>query len=194
MPSEFSIRLRRSACSAAALNALCKACSHLFVDEAHHISANSWQAIREKFKDKRVVQFTATPFRNDKKSLGGKIVYNYTMGEAQRAGYFTNVNLLPVEEYYPDQFKYAKIKPEVKGGKVKIYRSATGDIEPGDWIGLDPKYAQSHSRTKDHKLYEMWVDKDDIRWQGADANEWIYLPKDIVNSEIDFKGTSNNVK
>lgn len=91
-----------SACSAAALNALCKACSHLFVDEAHHISAASWQAIREKFKEKRVVQFTATPFRNDKKSLGGRIVYNYTMGEAQRAGYFTNVNLLPVEEYYPD--------------------------------------------------------------------------------------------
>ncbi|PAA96780.1 DEAD/DEAH box helicase [Serratia fonticola] len=91
-----------SACSEVALNALCQACSHLFVDEAHHISASSWQAIRERFRDKRVVQFTATPFRNDKKSLGGKIIYNYTMGEAQRAGYFTNVNLLPVEEYYSE--------------------------------------------------------------------------------------------
>lgn len=92
-----------SAFSKEALNALCNACSHLFVDEAHHISASSWQAVRERFKNKRVVQFTATPFRNDKKSLGGKIIYNYTMGEAQRAGYFTNVNLLPVEEYYSDQ-------------------------------------------------------------------------------------------
>jgi superfamily II DNA or RNA helicase len=91
-----------AACSETALNSLCNACTHLFVDEAHHISANSWQAIRERFRKKRVVQFTATPFRNDKKFLGGKIVYNYTMGEAQRAGYFTNVNLLPVEEYYPD--------------------------------------------------------------------------------------------
>lgn len=108
-------------------------------------------------------------------------------GDPENAVYTTST-FNEFEEYYPDQFKYAKIKPEVKGGKVKIYRSATGDIEPGDWIGLDPKYAQSHSRTKDHKLYEMWVDKDDIRWQGADANEWIYLPKDIVNSEIDFKG------
>lgn len=91
-----------SAFSEEALNALCSSCSHLFVDEAHHISASSWQAIRERFKNKRVAQFTATPFRNDKKSLGGKIVYNYTMGEAQRAGYFTNVNLLAVEEYYSD--------------------------------------------------------------------------------------------
>lgn len=91
-----------SAFSEEALTALCNACSHLFVDEAHHIPASSWQAVRERFKNKRVVQFTATPFRNDKKSLGGKIIYNYTMGEAQRAGFFTNVNLLAVEEYYSD--------------------------------------------------------------------------------------------
>ena len=91
-----------SASSELALNTLCGSCSHLFVDEAHHISANSWQSIKQRFADKRVVQFTATPFRNDKKSLGGKIIYNYTMGEAQRAGYFTNVNLLAVEEYYAD--------------------------------------------------------------------------------------------
>ncbi|WP_228711425.1 hypothetical protein [Klebsiella pneumoniae] len=29
------------------------------------------------------------------------------MGEAQRAGYFTNVNLLPVEEYYSDLMDHA---------------------------------------------------------------------------------------
>ncbi|MEK0002220.1 DEAD/DEAH box helicase [Escherichia albertii] len=95
------------ASSETALNALCESCSHLFVDEAHHISASSWQTIRKRFKNKRVVQFTATPFRNDKKSLGEKIIYNYTMGEAQRAGYFTNVNLLPVEEYYSDLMDHA---------------------------------------------------------------------------------------
>lgn len=96
-----------SASSELALNALCGSCSHLFVDEAHHISASSWQTIRQRFTKKRVVQFTATPFRNDKKSLGGRIIYNYTMGEAQRAGYFTNVTLLPVEEYYADMMDRA---------------------------------------------------------------------------------------
>jgi len=92
------------------------------------------------------------------------------------------------QEYYPDQLKYAKIVPQIKGNKVKIYRSATGDIEPGDWIGLSKKYAESHGRTPEHKTYEMWVDKEDIRWQGADANEWIYLPKNLVDADIDFKG------
>ncbi len=47
------------------LETICNACSHLFVDEAHHISANTWNGIKEQFVGKRVVQFTATPFRND---------------------------------------------------------------------------------------------------------------------------------
>lgn len=92
-------------------------------------------------------------------------------------------------ENYADQFKYAKIKPIEKGDKVKIFRSATGDIEAGDWVGLDKEYAKSHSRTKEHKLYEMWVDKKDIRWQGDDANEWIYLPKELINADIKYAPT-----
>ena len=102
-----------TACSQAALDEICKLCSHLFVDEAHHISATSWLAVRERFRNKQVIQFTATPFRNDKKSLGGKIIFNYTMGEAQRAGYFTNVNLLPVEEYYADMIDTSIAKAAV---------------------------------------------------------------------------------
>jgi superfamily II DNA or RNA helicase len=63
-------------------------CTHLFIDEAHHVAASTWNNIRENFKDKRVIQFTATPFRNDGKDLGGKIVFNYSLGEAQEDGYF----------------------------------------------------------------------------------------------------------
>ena len=88
-------------------------------------------------------------------------------------------------ELYRDQFKYAGIRPQVSGNKVKIFRSATGEIEAGDWVGLDKAYANSHGRTSNHKLYEMWVDKEDIRWQGDDANEWIYLPKKIIDRAID---------
>lgn len=88
--------------SDSAVVTLCNACSHLFIDEAHHVSAKTWDSIREKFNNKRVLQFTATPFRNDGANLGGKIIYNYTMGEAQAAGYFKSIKLLPVEEYFED--------------------------------------------------------------------------------------------
>lgn len=97
-----------------AVDRLCESCTHLFVDEAHHISAKSWLEVRERFEGKKVIQFTATPFRNDKKALGGRIIYNYTMGEAQRAGFFTHVDLLPVEEYYEDQVDRAIAQTAVR--------------------------------------------------------------------------------
>lgn len=78
---------------------LCGMCGALFVDEAHHISANTWSSVRDRFKNKPVVQFTATPFRNDGKNLGGKITFNYTMGAAQRDGYFKKIELCTISEF-----------------------------------------------------------------------------------------------
>lgn len=97
----------------AAVDALCQKCSHLFVDEAHHVSAKSWSAIRDRFIGRPVIQFTATPFRNDHEALGGRIIFNYTMGEAQRAGYFKTVKLNPIEEFYDDKADEAIAKEAV---------------------------------------------------------------------------------
>nr|HMU04114.1 DEAD/DEAH box helicase family protein [Saprospiraceae bacterium] len=41
----------------------------IFIDEAHHTEATSWNRLRDNFSDKRVIQFTATPFRNDNKKI-----------------------------------------------------------------------------------------------------------------------------
>lgn len=90
-----------------AVDKLCAGITDLFVDEAHHVSASSWTKIRDRFEGKRVVQFTATPFRNDGSSLGGRIIFNFTMGEAQRANYFRNINLIPVEKYYSGEGDHA---------------------------------------------------------------------------------------
>jgi len=68
------------------LNQLCGKCSDLYVDEAHHLSANTWNKIKSKFLDKRIVQFTATPFRQDRKHIGGKIIFNYKLSDAQKDG------------------------------------------------------------------------------------------------------------
>lgn len=67
-------------------------CSHLFVDEAHHVSASTWRAVRDEFDGKPIVQFTATPFREDGRHLGGRIAYRFPLREAQRDGYFTTID------------------------------------------------------------------------------------------------------
>ncbi|PEC99030.1 helicase [Bacillus thuringiensis] len=78
---------------------LSKYCSNVFIDEAHHVRATSWEDVRKTFDDSKVIQFTATPFRNDGKNLDGKIIFNYPLEEAQKEGYFTEIEFIPVKEY-----------------------------------------------------------------------------------------------
>lgn len=72
--------------------------SHLFIDEAHHITLNKWGEIANKFKNK-IVQFTATPFRNDGKMLKGDIIYKYSLLQAQEEKYFKTINFEPVMQF-----------------------------------------------------------------------------------------------
>lgn len=83
----------------AAVAHLTEACSDLIVDEAHHVTASTWASVRDRFKGKRILQFTATPFRRDTKRFDGKIIFNYKLGDAQAAGYYRSINLRTVEEY-----------------------------------------------------------------------------------------------
>jgi len=74
----------------------------LIVDEAHHIGADGWSNFREHFAHRRVLQFTATPFRRDGKLVDGKVIYNYPLQFAQRDGYFKKITFEPVYEIDDD--------------------------------------------------------------------------------------------
>lgn len=73
--------------------------SHLFVDEAHHVAASTWNAIRESFSGRHVVQFTATPFREDGRHLGGRLVYAFPLREAQKQKYFSEIQYHSVVDF-----------------------------------------------------------------------------------------------
>ena len=79
-------------CSEPARTRLAAGCERLFVDEAHHVGARTWREIVDMFSDREVVQFTATPYREDGKHLGGRIAYAYPLRLAQRHGYFARIN------------------------------------------------------------------------------------------------------
>lgn len=88
-----------AACSTEAVDALVEACGDLIVDEAHHITAKTWSTVRDRFTEKRILQFTATPFRQDGQRVDGKIIFNYKLGDAQTDGLYSPINLHTVEEY-----------------------------------------------------------------------------------------------
>jgi len=70
----------------------------LYIDEAHHIGAESWTEFREYFKNCKVLQFTATPYRSDGVIVDGKVIFEYSLQQAQVDGYFKHINFLPVNE------------------------------------------------------------------------------------------------
>ncbi|MBB1158133.1 DEAD/DEAH box helicase [Amycolatopsis dendrobii] len=80
------------ACSEEARGVFLGGFSHLMVDEAHHAPAPSWTTIIDSFSDRRVLLFTATPFREDRKSLPGRVIFRFPLREAQRDGYFTTID------------------------------------------------------------------------------------------------------
>ena len=71
-------------------------CSHLIIDEAHHVEANTWRKLRDTFSDRPVVQFTATPFREDGRRVAGQIIYSFPLKQAQKNNYFSHINYIPV--------------------------------------------------------------------------------------------------
>jgi superfamily II DNA or RNA helicase len=74
-------------------------CTHLFIDEAHHAEAPTWSAFKAGFRERRVLQFTATPFREDGRPLDGKIIFEYPLRKAQQEGYFRPIRFRRVVEF-----------------------------------------------------------------------------------------------
>jgi superfamily II DNA or RNA helicase len=89
-------------------------CPYLFIDEAHHIEAPTWSALKAKFGDSRILQFTATPFREDGRPLGGQIIFNYPLRKAQQEGYFKPIRFEPIVEFNPKRSDKAIAERAVK--------------------------------------------------------------------------------
>lgn len=94
-------------CSEEVRQAICDTSTHLFIDEAHHIVASSWERFRSRFinsgAEKPVLQFTATPYRSDGRHVAGEIIYNFPLREAQKQNYFSTINFDPVRVHRPSE-------------------------------------------------------------------------------------------
>jgi superfamily II DNA or RNA helicase len=74
-------------------------CDYLFIDEAHHVKAATWSGLRAQFAGRSILQFTATPYRNDGQHVDGRIIFNYPLRKAQAEGYFNKLVLRELWDY-----------------------------------------------------------------------------------------------
>lgn len=119
--------------------------SYLFVDEAHHSKAKTWDAFINIFPPKNVVMFTATPFRNDGKKLTGKIVFNFSLKKAQEQGYYQKINNYQITKYSTEEADKA-----IAAKAVEILKS---DLSKGyDHIVM----ARCKSKKRAEAVYEVY--------------------------------------
>ncbi len=122
-------------------------CSDLMVDEAHHITASTWQKVRKHFENKRIVQFTATPFRRDGKRVDGKIIFNYRLGDAQAAGYYRSINLVTIEEYGEQAVRDKAIAEEA----LKALRRDRDELQLDHLL-----MARTHSQERAEEIFSIY--------------------------------------
>ena len=134
--------------------------THLFIDEAHHVGAPTWRAIRDAFLPRPVVQFTATPHRTDGQHLGGSMVYVFPLREAQRAGYFSTIGYLPILDLLDPDTAVATaavttLRADLADGNDHILMARANTINRAERIAeiyqtLAPEFAPVfvHNRTK----------------------------------------------
>lgn len=86
-------------CSPEVQQQIAALCPYVFFDEAHHSEARTWKEFRSRLSANRVLQFTATPFREDGKLLEGEIIFKYPLRKAQQEEYFKPITFKPVREF-----------------------------------------------------------------------------------------------
>ena len=107
----------------------------LFIDEAHHVAAATWTELKNLFSGrdgKRIIQFTATPFREDGKLVDGKVVFRFPMKRAMQQGYFRKIHYLPVEDGDEDEADadiarkaIAQLESDMEGGFDHVIMART---------------------------------------------------------------------
>ena len=156
-----------------ALARLVDRCERLFVDEAHHVAARTWRAIADSFSERFIVQFTATPFREDGKHLGSRISYAYPLRLAQKHGYFAPINYHSImslgdSDYAVAVAALAQLRRDLSNGLdhilmarvqtipraqsvLAVYEELAPDLFP---IRLDSKVSQRDQRSALRALEE----------------------------------------
>jgi superfamily II DNA or RNA helicase len=133
-------------------------CDFLFIDEAHHVEARTWRALKESFATKRTLQFTATPFRDDDKILEGKIIYKYPLRKAQQEDYFRPIHFKPIVEY-----DLAKADAAIAAAAIAELRA--------DTTGKHVLMARADSITRANAIFEYY--KDCLEYQPIELHSGI---------------------
>lgn len=77
----------------------------ILFDEGHHSVAESWEILKARFPNARIVNFSATPLRADGQIMAGRVLYSYPIFRAIQEGY---VKRLKAVQLNPRTLRYVR--------------------------------------------------------------------------------------
>lgn len=77
----------------------------ILFDEGHHSVAETWETLKAKFPNARIVNFSATPLRADGQKMAGRVIYSYPVFRAIEEGYIKRLKALVLN---PKSLKYVR--------------------------------------------------------------------------------------
>ncbi len=100
----------------------------ILFDEGHHSVAQSWNTLKAKFPDARVVNFSATPLRADGQLMAGRILYSYPVFRAIQEGYVKRLKAVVLN---PRTLRYVRREDgrEIEVGLEEVRRLGEQDAD-----------------------------------------------------------------
>lgn len=152
---------------------------HVYFDEAHHVVASEWDDLKKRFSGAKIVQFTATPYRNDRQPIEGKIVYNYPLAKAIDDKCFSEISLVSVEEIHPK--KKDKAIADAAMQRLKDDR-ANGFKRHKMMVRAPRKSAAVYL----HKMYKEWFPSESIALVHSNTPNRKAVIEDIKRGKYDI--------
>lgn len=178
-------------CSPEVMDSMAELSSNLFIDEAHHVAAPKWKEFKDIFKKKRVLQFTATPFRNDDRPVGGKRIFTFSLRDAQQQGYFKKIHFKPVFEFDPALKDIAIAEAAVEQLRADahlghILMARTGDVSRAKKVFECYRKYEEFNPVEIHTGIKSKVEREDIRRKLLSGESRIVVCVDMLGEGFDL--------
>jgi superfamily II DNA or RNA helicase len=100
----------------------------ILFDEGHHSIAETWETLKARFPNARIVNFSATPLRADGQIMAGRVVYSYPIFRAIHEGY---VKRLKAVQLNPRTLRYVRREDglEVEVSLAEVRRLGETDAD-----------------------------------------------------------------
>ena len=142
----------------------------VIVDEAHHSSARTWQALLDCFPDSRRILFTATPFRRDRREIQGRFVFTYDLQQARKDGVFG-----------PIQFQAVQERGDQRIRDIAVAQAAEAKLRADQRNGLSHLVmVRTDRKTRARELAEIYADHTSLRLAMLNSDHSLRHAKSVI--------------